>query len=125
MSLFKIVYRHAFIAGREKDQKALSLENALIYWGMLFSEPGWQWKSNNQDWLEHWRNFLNEKWTRTVSKDMWNMTFEFALKSVEDETLSFWSEDGAWPSVIDDFVEWCKQKGISKSDTMDVDATNW
>lgn len=49
------------------------------------------------------------------------MTLEFAVKSLSDESLSFWNEDGAWPSVIDDFVEWCREKGIGKADGMDVD----
>ncbi|KAL7895972.1 defective in cullin neddylation protein 1 [Trichoderma sp. SZMC 28014] len=120
-ALFKRVYRYAFVAGREKDQKSLALENALIYWTMLFSAPGMAWKGKH-DWLELWKTFLDEKWTRSVNRDMWNMILEFALKTLSDESLSFWSEDGAWPSVIDDFVEWCKQKGIGKSETMDVDA---
>lgn len=122
MTLFKKVYRYAFIVGRERDQKALSLDNALVYWGMLFSQPGWRWVTANNDWLEHWKRFLGEKWTRSVNKDMWNMVLEFALKSKEDESLSFWSEDGAWPSVIDDFVEWCKKNGIGGPQSMDVDA---
>ena len=79
------------------------------------------WKTANHDWLELWKTFLNEKWTRSVNKDMWNMTLEFALKTLSDESLSFWNEDGAWPSVIDDFVEWCKEKGIGKAESMDVD----
>ncbi|KAK9441143.1 Defective in cullin neddylation protein 1 [Metarhizium brunneum] len=120
--LFKRVYKYTFVAGREGDQKALSLENALIYWGMLFSPPGMLWKSENHDWLDLWKTFLDEKWTRSVNKDMWNMALEFALKSVADESLSFWNEDGAWPSVIDDFVEWCRGKGIGKQETMEVDA---
>jgi DCN1-like protein 1/2 len=119
-ALFKKVYRYAFIAGREKDQKSLALENALIYWSMLFSAPGMAWKGKH-DWLELWKTFLGEKWTRSVNRDMWNMILEFALKTIKDESLSFWNEDGAWPSIIDDFVEWCKQKGIGKSETMDVD----
>lgn len=121
---FKRIYKYAFVAGRERDQKALSLENATVYWSMLFANPGWEWKSENHDWLEHWKTFLSEKWTRSVNKDMWNMTIEFALKSVEDESLSFWSEDGAWPSVIDDFVDWCKKNGIAKSESMEVDGDN-
>jgi len=122
IALFKRVYKHAFIAGREKDQKALSLDNALTFWGTLFAEPGWRWVGQNHDWLALWKEFLGEKWTRSVNKDMWNMTLEFALKSVDDESLSFWSEDGAWPSVIDDFVEWCKAKGVTKVDAMDATA---
>lgn len=115
------MYRYAFIAGREADQKALSLENAVVYWGMLFSPPGMVWKSKNYDWLHLWKTFLNEKWTRSVNKDMWNMTLEFALKSMADESLSFWNEDGAWPSVIDDFVSWCRIKGVGKSASTDAD----
>ncbi|KAF7549635.1 hypothetical protein G7046_g8279 [Stylonectria norvegica] len=120
-ALFKKVYRHAFVAGREGDQKSLSLENAMVYWGMLFSPPGLIWKTTHHDFLELWKGFLNEKWTRSVNKDMWNMILEFAFKSIADETLSFWNEDGAWPSVIDDFVEWCQQKGVGKAESMDVD----
>ncbi|RGP79241.1 defective in cullin neddylation 1 [Fusarium longipes] len=120
-ALFKKVYKHAFVAGRETDQKALSLENAFVYWEILFTPPGMEWKTPNHDWLQLWKEFLKAKWTRSVNKDMWNMTLEFALKSLSDESLSFWNEDGAWPSVIDDFVEWCREKGIGKADGMDVD----
>ena len=123
VALFKRVYKYTFVAGRERDQKALSLENAMVYWGMLFSTPGMLWKSKNYNWLDLWTTFLNEKWTRSVNRDMWNMALEFALKSMDDETLSFWNEDGAWPSVIDDFVEWCRQKGIGKAESMDVDGS--
>ncbi|KAL7957229.1 Cullin binding domain-containing protein [Trichoderma compactum] len=119
-ALFKKVYKYAFVAGREKDQKSLALDNALIYWSMLFSAPGVVWKGKH-DWLDLWKTFLGEKWTRSVNRDMWNMILEFALKSIIDESLSFWSEDGAWPSVIDDFVDWCRQKGIGKPETMEVD----
>lgn len=119
--MFKKVYRYAFVAGREPDQKALGLENALVYWDILFASPGMEWKTANHDWLDLWKSFLNAKWTRSVNKDMWNMTLEFAVKSLSDESLSFWNEDGAWPSVIDDFVEWCREKGIGKADGMDVD----
>jgi DCN1-like protein 1/2 len=124
-SLFKKVYRYAFVVGKEPSQKALSLENALIYWGMLFSCPGLEWKSESQDWLALWISFLNEKWTRSVNRDMWNMTLEFATKTMEDETLGFWSEDGAWPSVIDTFVAWCLPRGIGRAEKeadMDIDS---
>lgn len=121
-ALFKRVYKYAFVVGREKDQKALSLENALIYWNMLFAAPGMRWKNAQRDWLDLWKEFLAEKWTRSVNRDMWNMALEFAFRSIDDDSLSFWNEDGAWPSVIDDFVDWCKAKGIGKTEKMDVDA---
>lgn len=34
--LFRKVYRYAFVAGKEGDQRALSLEMALLYWDTLF-----------------------------------------------------------------------------------------
>ncbi|OAA78777.1 defective in cullin neddylation protein 1 [Akanthomyces lecanii RCEF 1005] len=115
-ALFKQVYRYAFVAGREKDQKALSLENALVYWDMLFAPPGMEWKNEHRDWLALWKKFLAEKWTRSVNRDMWNMALEFAFKSIQDDSLIFYSEEGAWPSVIDDFVAWCKANGVGKSE---------
>ncbi|KEZ45268.1 hypothetical protein SAPIO_CDS2058 [Scedosporium apiospermum] len=119
-SYFKQVYRYAFVVGKETDQRALSLENALVFWPMLFSPPGMEWKSPSYDWLELWTSFLKEKWTRSVNRDMWNMTLEFALRTMSDETLSFWSEDGAWPSVIDEFVTWCRDtQGIGKGREQD------
>lgn len=116
------MYKYAFITGKERDQKSLSLENALVFWGMLFSAPGIEWKTKHHDFLDLWKTFLGEKWTRSVNKDMWNMTLEFAFKSMTDESLSFWNEDGAWPSVIDEFVAWCRGKGIGQSASMEIDA---
>ncbi|KAI1348668.1 Cullin binding-domain-containing protein [Xylaria sp. FL0043] len=116
---FRKVYRYAFVAGKERDQRALSLEMALLYWDTLFKKPGPSWvgSSTRVDWLNEWKSFLEENWKRSVNRDMWNQTLEFAFKSIDDESLSFWSEDGAWPRVIDEFVAWYKRKS-----EMDVDA---
>ncbi|PHH69964.1 hypothetical protein CDD80_6337 [Ophiocordyceps camponoti-rufipedis] len=118
LPLFKKVYKYTFIVGRDADQKSLSMETAVVYWTILFTEPGRPWKTDKHDWLELWKQFLQEKWTRSVNRDMWNMTLEFALKALADETLSFWSEDGAWPSVIDDFVLWWRG---GRGEVMDTD----
>ena len=118
---FKKVYRHTFVAGKEPNQKALNLENAIVYWELLFTSPGRPWTTKSHDWLNLWTTFLKEKWTRSVNRDMWNMVLEFATKTIQDESLSFWTEDGAWPSVIDDFVAWCREHGVGKAETMDVD----
>ncbi|KFY28990.1 hypothetical protein V491_00232 [Pseudogymnoascus sp. VKM F-3775] len=122
-ALFKRVYKHTFVCSKERSQKALPLENALVYWEMLFSSPGMIWTSATTDWLALWLEFLNAKWTKTVNKDMWNQTLEFFAKSREDETMSFWSEEGAWPSVIDDFVIWVREKrgGGAAADNMETD----
>lgn len=117
--LFRKVYRYAFIVGKEGEQRALSLELALLYWDTLFKKPGQIWigSSRKTDWLNEWKSFLQENWKRSVNRDMWNQTLEFAFKSIDDESLGFWSEDGAWPGVIDEFVAWYKRKS-----EMEVDA---
>jgi DCN1-like protein 1/2 len=116
---FRKVYRNTFVCGKEPEQRALALETALVYWEMLFSDAAMRWvgRASGINWLDEWKSFLHEKWTRSVSRDMWNQTYEFAVKSIDDETLGFWNEDGAWPGVIDDFVAWYRAKNA-----MDVDA---
>ena len=118
-TLFRQVYRYVFVVGKERDQRALAKETAVTFWEMLFRPPGLEWVSpaSGTDFLEEWKAFLAERWPRSVNRDMWNMTLEFAFRSLEDETLSFWSEDGAWPGVIDEFVAWYRARTA-----MDVDA---
>lgn len=101
---FKKVYRHAFIAGKEEQQKALTVDYALVYWKMLFSPTGRPWVSPKHDWLPLWELFIKTEWTRSVNKDMWNQIYEFATKTMADEELEFYSDQDAWPGVIDDFV---------------------
>ncbi|KAH7342800.1 Cullin binding-domain-containing protein [Rhexocercosporidium sp. MPI-PUGE-AT-0058] len=121
MALFKRVYKHCFICAKEKSQKALPLENAIVYWEMLFAPPGMRWATSSTNWIQLWVEFLTTKWTKSVNKDMWNQTVLFFEKSLQDETLGFWSEDGAWPGVIDQFVEYAKKARGEVPDTMETD----
>lgn len=119
--LFKRVYKHTFVCSREPDQRALSLGDAITYWEILFSAPGIPWVSANTEWLKVWVEFLNAKWKKSVNKDMWNQTHEFFVKTMEDESMSFWSEDSAWPSVIDDFVAYVRDKRGDTGEKMEMD----
>ena len=121
MALFKRVYRYTFVCTKEKGQKALALENALIYWGLLFNSPGIPWVTPSTNWIELWSEFLRSKWTKSVNKDMWNQTFEFFQRTMQDESLSFWSEDSAWPGVIDEFVAYAKEKRGQSAENMETD----
>jgi DCN1-like protein 1/2 len=121
IALFKRVYKHTFVCSKEKGQKALALENAIVYWQLLFSAPGKPWVTTSTNWLNLWIEFLTAKWTKSVNKDMWNQTFEFFNKSMQDESLGFWSEDGAWPGVIDEFVAYTKEKRGGVPESMETD----
>ncbi|KAK8113182.1 hypothetical protein PG984_013708 [Apiospora sp. TS-2023a] len=120
--LFKKVAKYAFVAGKEPDQRALSLDNAVLYWTLLFAPPGRPWvgKQTGMDFFPLWTQYLREKWPRTVSRDMWNQTLLFAEKSSDDESLSFWNPEASWPNVIDDFVAWFKANR-SQDGAMEVD----
>lgn len=121
--VFKAVYKHTFVAGKESDQRSLDRDNALVYWTSLFNAPGRPWvgKQTGRDFAALWVEFIQEKWTKSISRDLWNQLLLFAERSAEDETLSFWSEDGAWPGVIDDFVAWLRARDEASGAAMDVD----
>lgn len=137
---FKTIYDFAFQVGREPGQKAITMAVAVGFWEGLYDSDKNPWKSAHVNWLTEWTRFLKEKfgvvkvnsdgeeeveYRRTVSKDLWSQTRLFAAKTKQDETLSFWSEEQAWPGLIDEFVIWCKEKGIvpnaKNSESMDVE----
>lgn len=53
--------------------------------------------------------FLEQpKAPRVINKDQWNNIFEFS-KTINTD-LSNYSIDGAWPVLLDDFVEYLQKK---------------
>lgn len=107
---YKAVYNHTFTLLIEDRKKAIDLEQAEAFWRILTdSNVGQPWTpKNGTDFLPMWLEFLNSKWQKAVNRDLWRQTLSFMLKAVQDESLSFWTEESSWPSVIDDFVLWVK-----------------
>lgn len=123
-TLFKKVYNHTFQLALQPGQKSLPLEMASEFWKMVFKEPGMEWRTERTPWLDWWLEFQEEKVKRSVNKDLWRQTLNFAEESLKDEGLGFWNEESSWPSVIDEFVEWAKAKrpeGVANGDAMDVE----
>jgi DCN1-like protein 1/2 len=116
---FKQVYRHSFFLARQPGQRAVMLDQASDFWRLLFGPNGLTWKTENEDWLETWISFLGSDWKKSISKDLWDQTLSFARKTLEDESMSWWSEEAAWPGVIDDFVAKVKA-GKQNGDKMDT-----
>ena len=119
--LFKRVYKYTFFLARNPGQKAVLLEAAIEYWRLLLQSPGLQWNTENTPWLNWWIEYLESRWKKSVGKDMWDQTGIFVQKSLDDESMRWWSEDGAWPGVLDEFVAFVKEKRQEGEGKMEVE----
>uniref|UniRef100_V9KQG1 DCN1-like protein n=1 Tax=Callorhinchus milii TaxID=7868 RepID=V9KQG1_CALMI len=98
---FKDLYRFTFQFGldSEEGQRSLRREIAVALWKLVFTQ-------NIPSILDQWLIFLsdNPSGVKGVSRDTWNMFLNFTQAIGPD--LSNYSEDEAWPSLFDTFVEW-------------------
>ncbi|EXJ63270.1 uncharacterized protein A1O5_11591 [Cladophialophora psammophila CBS 110553] len=121
---FKQVYRNAFKLAKPEGQRSVPMDSAIDFWNMLFRQGkgGIEWNSPTTKWLDLWCEFYESQSKRPVNKDLWNMVGELVMKTKEPggETLSWWTEDGAWPMAIDDFVTFIKEKRKRAGDSMDT-----
>jgi DCN1-like protein 4/5 len=89
---FKLFYNWCFDYLRE-DRKILSMEETKTLWSMLDMTSRWTlWGK----WIE----FLEKKKRKYLSRDEWCVVLTFSKEKIED-----YDEDGAWPSLVDDFVD--------------------
>ncbi|GJN29203.1 hypothetical protein PR202_gb17401 [Eleusine coracana subsp. coracana] len=100
---FREIYNFTFNWAREKGQKSLSLETAIGMWQLLFAERQWPL-------IDHWCEFLQVRHNKTISRDTWTQLLEF-VKTI-DPQLSNYDEEGAWPYLIDEFVEYLIENGV-------------
>ncbi|XP_053132372.1 DCN1-like protein 3 [Hemicordylus capensis] len=117
---FKDLYRFTFQFGldSEEGQRSLHREIAIALWKLVFTQ-------NKPPILDQWLHFLNENPSgiKGISRDTWNMFLNFT--QVIGPDLSNYSEDEAWPSLFDTFVEWEMEqrkkeeeaKGVAASQT--------
>ncbi|PFH50214.1 hypothetical protein AMATHDRAFT_145703 [Amanita thiersii Skay4041] len=125
---FQKVYNYTFEFARVEGQRSLALDSAQAFWNLLLphglkggglthspaksnnaealestEEGGWK-----EEYTELWYEFLNQRKGKGVSKDTWAMFLEF-VRSI-DAKFSNYDMDAAWPSTIDDFVEYARQR---------------
>ncbi|XP_036409193.1 DCN1-like protein 3 [Megalops cyprinoides] len=98
---FKDLYRFTFQFGldSEEGQRSLHRDIAIALWRLVFTQ-------DTPAILECWLDFLTENpsGVKGISRDTWNMFLNFT--QVIGPDLSNYSEDEAWPSLFDTFVEW-------------------
>lgn len=97
-STFKSIYRYAYDFARDKDQRSMDMETARAMLQLLL---GRQWSLYGQ-----FNNFLEQSKYKVINKDQWCNILEFS-RSIHSD-LSNYDVDGAWPVMLDEFVEWLK-----------------
>lgn len=100
------IYNYAFSWAKEKGQKSLALETAIGMWQLLFAERAWPL-------VDQWCQFLQAKHNKAISKDTWCQLLEFSR--VIDPLLSDYDAEGAWPYLIDEFVEYLMENGMANN----------
>ncbi|GAB1526977.1 Scaffold-type E3 ligase [Rhizoctonia solani] len=109
---FSRVYTYTFTFAKAEGARSISIESAIAFWNLLLSVglsgsalPKNGWTEEHTEW---WFEFLKERGGKGVSKDTWAMLPEFI--KVIDGKFENHDLEAAWPSTIDDFVEWAKEK---------------
>jgi len=96
---FKEVYRYTFGFAKDTTGRNLNFESAKALWEILLK--------GKFPFLEQWIEFLETRPQKNdVPKDLWNMLLEFHYATRGD--LNKYVDDGAWPVMIDEFVEHLK-----------------
>lgn len=97
---FKSLYQFTFSYAKNLQQKSLDLELAIAYWRILMT--------NRFKFLNLWIDFLQETHKRAITRDTWNLLLDFSV--MIDDNMSNYDEEGAWPVLIDEFVDYSRKK---------------
>lgn len=110
---FQDVYNYTFtFLMTNENQKLLDLEVAVDYWKLLLPLI-----SQNLDVttrFDQWNKFISEEYKRSISKDTWSMLFLFIYDVIIKDPIQLrdYDEMSAWPSVIDEFIEYLRENEL-------------
>ncbi|WVR04315.1 hypothetical protein IAU60_001315 [Kwoniella sp. DSM 27419] len=117
---FKKVYMHTFTLAKGKDfgARTLPLDTACDLWTLfippaLAASPSALARTADNSppqfstaEFDLWLDFIQKK-GKAVSKDTWSLLVDF-IRSIDKEFKDY-DDEGAWPSTIDDFVEYVRK----------------
>ena len=98
-SKFAEMYKYTFNLAKEKDKRNVDVDLACDLWDLLIGAKC--------QFLAQWKDFVIGKRDRgeqlVVTRDTWDLFFDL-VKQTRGNIANF-EDDGAWPSMIDQFVE--------------------
>ncbi|XP_047311259.1 defective in cullin neddylation protein AAR3-like [Impatiens glandulifera] len=94
-SHFKLLYSFVFFICRENGQKNITVSRAVTCWRLVLA--------GRFRLLNQWCEFVEKNQRHNISEDTWNQVLAFS--HCVHENLQGYDPEGAWPVLIDDFVE--------------------
>ena len=117
-TLYYEMYNFAFdFLMTVEGQKLLDNDLACEYWDLLLLKC--ERFASSERRIKEWIEFINKVYKRAISRDTWQMFYLFVRDVVASDPLNFknYDEMAAWPSVIDEYVEYLRENGLLRSNT--------
>ncbi|GAB2212328.1 hypothetical protein Drorol1_Dr00020288, partial [Drosera rotundifolia] len=92
---FSNFYDFVFFICRENGQKRITVSRAVSAWRLVLA--------GRFRLLNHWCDFVEKNQRHNISEDTWRQVLAFSRCVHED--LEGYDAAGAWPVLVDDFVE--------------------
>ncbi|KAJ8749996.1 hypothetical protein K2173_013911 [Erythroxylum novogranatense] len=92
---FARFYDFVFLMCRENGQKNITVSKAVMAWKLVLA--------GRFRLLKQWCEFVEENQRHNISEDTWQQVLAFSR--CVHENLEGYDPEGAWPVLIDDFVE--------------------
>ncbi|CAA0384054.1 unnamed protein product [Arabidopsis thaliana] len=92
---FTCFYDFVFFMCRENGQKNITISRAITAWKLVLA--------GRFRLLNRWCDFIEKNQRHNISEDTWQQVLAFSR--CVHENLEGYDSEGAWPVLIDDFVE--------------------